>query len=186
MGQNSQVKDRVMNAAAVVLQETGKLSQPQVAKAAGVPQGHLTYYFPRKVDLLEAVADRFVNDITKKIAEAVSALDWEAGRPDITAIRRLGAEFATNREQTRSLLGLLVEGEKHPRVVAGLQAGAENLRMLLAQAHGVPADDARLHFILSSVWGVAVQHLLFPLRADEQTCEQLAVLHAAVDSWFSV
>ena len=174
-----------MDAATVVLRETGKLSQPQVAKAAGVPQGHLTYYFPKKVDLLEAVADRFVEDITRKIADAVSSLDWTGGRPDVSGIRGLTAEFTTNREQTRSLMGLLVEGEKHPSVVSGLQSGAENLRMLLAQAHGIDVDDVRLQFILSTVWGVAVQHLLFPLRSDEDTRAQLRLLHATVDGWLA-
>jgi hypothetical protein len=57
--------------------------------------------------------------------------------------------------------------------------------MLLSQAHGIDADDVRLQFILSTVWGIAVQHLLFPLRADEDTRAQLLLLHATVDGWLA-
>ena len=56
------VRERILDAAVKLLETSGvsKLAQPQVAKEAGVPPGHLTYYFPKRLDLLSAVASRFV------------------------------------------------------------------------------------------------------------------------------
>ncbi len=47
-------------AAATLIREQGlpKLTQPRVAKAAGVSQSHLTYYFPTRADLVHAVLER--------------------------------------------------------------------------------------------------------------------------------
>ena len=53
----TEVRDRLLAAALALLREqslTG-LTQPRVAKAAGVSQSHLTYYFPTRADLLRAV-----------------------------------------------------------------------------------------------------------------------------------
>src|SRR5688500_6001424 len=50
----------ILAAAVKLLREEGgkALTTSRVAKAAGMPQGHLTYYFPRRADLLVAVARR--------------------------------------------------------------------------------------------------------------------------------
>jgi len=52
------VRDRILQAALRLLAESGahELTQPRVAKAAGVRQSHLTYYFPTRADLLQEVA----------------------------------------------------------------------------------------------------------------------------------
>src|SRR5277367_6037936 len=54
-------KDRrhtIIQAGIAVLREHGfaGFTQPRVARAAGVRQSHLTYYYPTRVDLLQAVA----------------------------------------------------------------------------------------------------------------------------------
>ncbi len=64
------VRDRILAAALALLRETGiqGLSQVQVARRARVRQSHLTYYFPRRHDLLAAVAVRFVDGMVAGLA----------------------------------------------------------------------------------------------------------------------
>ena len=51
----------ILDAALQVLRTDGEraMTQTRVAKTAGIPQGHLTYYFPKKRDLVVGVASHF-------------------------------------------------------------------------------------------------------------------------------
>ena len=52
------VRERILDAGVRLLREAGirALSGSQVARHAGLSQSHLTYYFPRRTDLLVALA----------------------------------------------------------------------------------------------------------------------------------
>lgn len=54
------IRETLIEGALKLLREQGfaALSQPRIAAEAGVRQGHLTYYFPSRADLLLAVANR--------------------------------------------------------------------------------------------------------------------------------
>jgi len=177
------VRERILNAAFTVIQETGRVAQPQVAKAAGVPQGHLTYYFPKKVDLLKAVGLRFAEEISREMFAAVNSVDWSVQGADQSEIRATVLKFTTNRKRTRTLVGLIVEGERHPEVLDGLRRGAQMMRGLIGRVNGIDPDDVRSHFILASIWGIALQHQLFPDRPDSMTESLLQKLYDIVDSW---
>ncbi|MGZ3723652.1 MAG: TetR family transcriptional regulator, partial [Bdellovibrionales bacterium] len=58
MSKRENVREKILKTAVALLGECGirKLAQPQIAKSAGVPQGHMTYYFPTRSHLLIAVA----------------------------------------------------------------------------------------------------------------------------------
>src|SRR6266511_3391280 len=68
------IRERLLNAAVAILREGGiqGLSQIQVARRARVRQSHLTYYFPRRHDLVEAVAVRFIDGIVGGLQEAAA------------------------------------------------------------------------------------------------------------------
>src|SRR6266496_237378 len=68
------IRERVLNAAVGILRAGGiqGLSQVQVARRARVRQSHLTYYFPRRHDLVEAVAVRFIDGIVGGLQEAAA------------------------------------------------------------------------------------------------------------------
>jgi len=53
------LRQRILDAALDIVEEQGiaALTQPKVARAAGVRQSHLTYYFPRKADLYVALLE---------------------------------------------------------------------------------------------------------------------------------
>ena len=177
------VRERLLTAAYGVLKETGRLAQPQVAKAAGVPQGHLTYYFPRKVDLLRAVAERFAAEIASELFSALQQVDGSAAPVDQTGIRETVLKFVTNRSRTRTLLGLIVEGERHPEIHEGLRHGAKQMREFIVHINRLEPDDNRAHFILAAIWGIALQHQLFPDRSNAETASLLQNLYDTVDAW---
>ena len=58
----SRLREDILDAAVRILRESGvkMLAQSRVARAAGIPQGHLTYYFPTKEAILLAVVDRMM------------------------------------------------------------------------------------------------------------------------------
>jgi AcrR family transcriptional regulator len=65
------------------------LTQPRVAKATGISQSHLTYYFPTRRDLLNAVLDRTATD---QLAGVEQAMRGAAGSPKKLA-SAMGAAF---------------------------------------------------------------------------------------------
>src|SRR4051812_1486279 len=98
------LRERIVDAAVDLLHQHGhkKLAQPQVARAAGIPQGHLTYYFPRRADLLLAVARRSIDRAAQELA-ALGAAAARAVAPDLIAF------MIKDRPRTRMLVALLVE-----------------------------------------------------------------------------
>ena len=67
-----EVRERILEAALGLLSQSGahELTQPRVAKAAGVRQSHLTYYFPTRADLLQEVARYSIGKLAGDLAHA--------------------------------------------------------------------------------------------------------------------
>ena len=57
-------RDELIEAGLAILREEGLagFSQARIAKRVGLRQGHLTYYFPTRTDLLTAVARKAVDN----------------------------------------------------------------------------------------------------------------------------
>lgn len=179
------VRERILEAAVDLLARKGPraLSQPQVAREAGVPQGHLTYYFPKKVDLVLAVAGRMRELLAAEVAPLLS----EAGSPGFEQrFLALGARLAQNRGRTRMLLGLLVEIEREPSVRAHLQEGFGQLRRAFGLAMGRKEDDPDIDLVIATLWGLGLQHLLLEgRRTDEETARLFHRLAEGVDRPFA-
>ncbi|CAM5218498.1 TetR/AcrR family transcriptional regulator [Alishewanella longhuensis] len=56
------MKEHIINETIKLIESTDPMSfsVARVAKAMGISQGNLTYYFPKREDLVEAVVDRFI------------------------------------------------------------------------------------------------------------------------------
>ena len=90
------VHERILDAAIESLAASGisGLTQIQVAKRAGVRQSHLTYYFPTRDDLLEAVTERAVEGMAGGLRRVVT----EAGADgDRAMLERLANQSPTSR-----------------------------------------------------------------------------------------
>jgi AcrR family transcriptional regulator len=177
----SDVREQIVSAALGILHERGvrALVQTRVARAAGVPQGHLTYYFPKKADLLVAVARRFREDTAREAAR------WFGpGRPQglsreervLAVVRGLGEDLA----RTRALVGLMLESESEPALHKEMLEGAADLRRFLAWVLGREEPDADVDLVLALFWGLGIQHLLAGGAQGKKQHADLAARAAAL------
>src|SRR5437762_11032390 len=102
-----QVRSRILEAALKLLAESGahELTQPRVAKAAGVRQSHLTYYFPTRGELLQEVARHSIEKLAEQLAHA---------RPG--ALPGGIAAGAADKRRSRVMLGLVTAADRDPQI----------------------------------------------------------------------
>jgi AcrR family transcriptional regulator len=84
------------------------LTQPRIAKASGLRQSHITYYFPRRTDLIAAVAGSVAERLKKGFETALAA-----DRPG--DIAECFARIAMP-EQTRLLLALVLAADEEKSI----------------------------------------------------------------------
>jgi len=166
MATKSPVRDRILDAAVGLLRDSGvkRLAQPQVAKAANVPQGHLTYYFPKKADMLMAVADRFM---------AMISAEMPSNTPRSALLTGIARRLVLDLTRTRMLLGLLVEADGEAELKTAMMRGASLVRGGLASALDLHHDSREAHLALALFWGLGVQQFLM---GDERPPEETEAL----------
>lgn len=167
------LKDRLLDAALKLLEEEGPkaFSQARVAKEAGIQQGHLTYYFPRKADLVAAVLERFAEegDATfRKLAEKVAGS--ERAVLEAVAINQVRT-LIRDKRRTRALLSLLVQGFEDPDILKTLEARGLTNKVFLAGFLGREPDDADVELAFATLRGLAIQNLLH--RYDTKRVDEL-------------
>lgn len=172
-------RERILDAAVDVLESSGlrKLAQPHIAKVAGVAQGHLTYYFPKKSDLVSALVGRFIDLLKEDLPHNLREGALE--RVDLMRARALRMAFRVvkNRARMRMLLGLIVTAEDDPAVRKTLAENLELVQSLVAKFLGKSASDPDAEIVLAMLWGVGVQHLILEgSRSDAQTDKVLSRL----------
>ena len=100
-------RQKIVEAGLQVLREFGysAFTQPRIAALTGLRQSHLTYYFPTRADLLEAVARAAVE-------AQLAALDAALGSgAELSAV--LGAMVARH-DNTRVLMALAQAADQEP------------------------------------------------------------------------
>ncbi|WP_043879840.1 TetR/AcrR family transcriptional regulator [Azorhizobium caulinodans] len=141
------VRERVLAAAVEILRTQGLagLTQPRVAKAAGVSQSHLTYYFPTRADLTRAVLETAVEG---QIANLGTAMSEATDPPE--RLSRL-AQALTNAQNTRVLVSLVLAADSDPafrdlyqRLVTAMRERATGM-LAGAGLEPTPAQVALLH-----------------------------------------
>lgn len=161
-------RERILDAAVALLRThgVGGFSQPKVAALARIPQGHLTYYFPKRADLLHEVTARFSADIAlqgaKLAADGLSG--WE-----------LIGRLARDKERTRILIGLLVESESDPELAAALERNTMNVLAALAGVLGIE-DELHAELVMCALWGIGIRHLGRPARGSDKRTNALLEL----------
>ena len=81
-------RESLIEAAIAAVREGGysALTQPKVAARAGMSQSHLTYYFPTRSDLVQAVAERIVRTQLARLDAQVVPLSREAALKNVMAL----------------------------------------------------------------------------------------------------
>ena len=174
----SDVREQIVTAAVELLRAHGvrAVVQTRVAEDAGVPQGHLTYYFPKKSDLLVAVARRFREDSAKEVVRFFGSSRSQTGSREE---RLLGVvrTMSEDRERTRALVGLMLESERHTALREELLIGVREIRQFLASVLGKTEPDADVDVLLALYWGLGIQHLV--LGDERSATERQALLARA-------
>jgi AcrR family transcriptional regulator len=146
------VPARIIEAALALLADGGELTQPRVAKAAGVRQSHLTYYFPTVTDLLQAVARRSFDTLAAEFGAA------PGGRR--AASMALGiAAAAADKRRVRMMLGLVTAADRDRTLKPRMRAFVKELRGRIApllEAGGLEVGEAEVAFLHSVIVGCAV------------------------------
>jgi AcrR family transcriptional regulator len=170
-GPSPDVRTRILQAAVALLADhgVGELSQPKVARAAGVRQSHLTYYFPTRADLLLAVAGHSIDTLTTGLAQAARDGSLTAGTlaPALVA-------GASDKRRARIMLGLAVtaaeDAQLRKRFREFIPTIRERIAALLAQL-GITVDPDTLAACHSMLIGAAVLNLA---RDNASSREELA------------
>lgn len=157
------VRERIITASLEILREGGiqELSQVQVSRRAGVRQSHLTYYFPRRHDLLDAVAARFINGL----AQGLAGIAGTAGGDAATVVRQV-AEAITEPGHMRMFAGVVAEADRDPELRAMMVRETLRLQELLAGLLGGDQAAERAGFVLSSLLGIGLYGLIMHSGTD--------------------
>ena len=118
------VKDSILVAGVVLLKEKGiaALTQPQVARAAGIKQSHLTYYFPTRAELLLGVAE---SSISATMADIAARL---AEKPQHATLAATVAEVMIAGVPPRIMIGLIVAADADPEIRKPLRKLIKHIR----------------------------------------------------------
>jgi AcrR family transcriptional regulator len=147
------VRERILEAALSLLAEAGaqELTQPRVARAAGVRQSHLTYYFRTRGELLQEVARYSIEKLAGQLAHA---------RPG--ALAEGIAAGAADKRRSRVMLGLVGAADRDPKIKRRMRAFVAELRRRMTPvlgAAGLATDPDSVAFFHSVIVGCAVLQL---------------------------
>lgn len=152
------VRQRILNAALDIVEQEGveALTQPRVAKAAGVRQSHLTYYFPRKADLFVA------------LLQASHERAPHAGDADPIAEAKA---LMFDRRRMRFFLAIVLGAAEEAELRPMLSAHAKELTARIAAAFGRSADDPAAAAFVDLLRGKGLRMLLEPETATTADAE---------------
>ncbi len=160
MAADGPIRQRLLDAALDLAESEGikALTQPRVAKAAGVRQSHLTYYFPRKADLFVALLEESHDRAARSRRGAVL---------DVDGVLALTRQLMFDRNRLRFFLGIVLEASEEPELRPILDAHARGFAAAVAAAFGRNAEDPAALAFVDRVRGMGLRHLLDPsLGAD--------------------
>jgi len=168
------VRSRILDAALDLLAKHGftELSQLKIAHAAGVRQSHLTYYFPTRTDLLEAVAVRSVQELLASLrAGLISQSIPTADLPLIVG------KMLADKRRARVMLGLIVSSDEEReikrflrRFVAQVRIGIAGIARLLG--HEPSATDVAAFHLL--IVGATILNVARDDAASRRECAEIA------------
>ncbi len=145
-------RSRILEAGVRLLHTNGvgALTQPRIARAAGLRQSHLTYYFPTRAELLLALAEHSVDQV---LATAATR------RGDPVGALLEGMRYLP---RVRMLVGLVTAADRDEALRPALNRLVEHVRQALGGLlrslgyEGTPEQVLALH---ATVVGLSVLNL---------------------------
>ena len=159
------VHERILDAAIESLAASGisGLTQIQVAKRAGVRQSHLTYYFPTRDDLLEAVTERAVEGMAGGLRRVVTEAGADGNRAMLERLARSVADLA----HMRMFVAMIVEADEDMAVRKVMTRATHRMEAALAAALGGDHTADRARRVLIAVWGLGLYSFLMRPKPKE-------------------
>lgn len=152
------IRQRILDAALDIVEKNGvtALTQPRVAKAAGVRQSHLTYYFPKKADL-------FVALLQASHARAGDAAHGQAhGHMSFDDAMKALRALVLDPLRMRFFLGIVVEAGEAGNLQPILAEHARALVFQVAPHFGRAGDDPDVTDFVDALRGLGVRMLIDP------------------------
>lgn len=178
-----ELRARIVEAAVRLLETHGAkgFGQVKVAREAGVQQGHLTYYFPKKSALALAVIERLQNrsrlEFEKILGQAQKLPRAELYDLFFAQVRAM----MKDRKRSRVMLGLAAEAQDDPEVAKMLARHLGVQRAGMATLLGRSPDDVDVHIALAALRGLGIEHLV--ARGDDAQVDEVV---ARFRSWLEV
>jgi AcrR family transcriptional regulator len=156
----SNVRRRILDAALDIVETQGveALTQPRLAKAAGLRQSHLTYYFPRKADLLVALLQASHDRASGRCAARGKTQPAE----DVVELLE---SLMFDRNRMRFFLGIILAASEEPELRRVLEAHARRPAELAALLFGREAADPDVIAFIDLLRGLGLRMLLQPENA---------------------
>lgn len=175
------VRQRILDAALALLAEHGftEVSQPKVAKAAGIRQSHLTYYFPTRGDLLKAVAVYSIESMLGALAAGASA-----GKLTPELFAQFAGEMLADKRRARVMLGLIVSSDEDREIKQFLRDFIVKVRMAVANVAKMLGKEpdatsiAAFHMLLV---GATILNVARDDANSRRECAQIA--RVAIDTF---
>jgi len=140
--ERAETRHRILTAGVQVLREVGhgEFSVQKVARAAGVYQGNVTYYWPRRRDLIEALATFAIQEYHARVFSGYAQLDLSASGWSTCFVGQVVQE-AVHEDKVRLLPELWSIGNACPNVAAALGALYADAVELAIATFGLDGDD---------------------------------------------
>lgn len=147
--------EKILSAAMQILQTRGvkSLSQAKVAAEAGIRQSHLTYYFPKKADLIAGLLQQHIDSAEHQLL-ALSAGETFASFDEAMT------ELTRNQARMRFFLGLLVEADNNAGLQAMLAAHISQFDDIVACHFGRSRGDVNVVAFLNTLRGYGMCNLV--------------------------
>jgi AcrR family transcriptional regulator len=170
-------RDELIEAGLEILRDEGLagFSQARIAARVGLRQGHLTYYFPTRTDLLAAVARKAIDNQLAGIARTVALA--ESRDAAVKAV----VSATLNHRNTRVLVALNQAADQEPEVRAlfnELTGGFVTELGNLLQALGLEPREDRIDLFHALFVGLSVIELATSRARGRERSE--AVIRSAL------
>lgn len=165
------LRQRILDTALDIVEAQGikALTQPLVAKTIGIRQSHLTYYFPRKADLVVAL-------LQNSHDRASGNLKSQSGIVDFDAVMGILKGLMFDRHRMSFFLGIILEAAEEPDLRTIVAAHTRGLIEMVAPQFGRDANDPNVIAFIDLLRGIGIRMLLEPdpKRARSPDPEKLA------------
>jgi AcrR family transcriptional regulator len=151
------VRQSILKAGASLLKDHGiaALTQPRVARGAGIKQSHLTYYFPKRADLLLGIAQHAIDSVMADLATRLTAEPAQA-----VLTQTIGSAMAGG-IPPRIMIGLIVAADEEPSLRPALRKLVRDVRtriQAVLQRAGMDAGDEAALLFHAAMVGLALMN----------------------------